>query len=132
MVELSQVKLFTFNASSFPLDSSVEDFLKSNGAISLDFGATAYISSKAIPTILLELVERSKTDASLNADLVVQLKTEMGRYVAEKQKMMEDNAKLASQVRSYSAEVAALKEHAAGAARLIGTIRLKMRDYRLR
>jgi chromosome segregation ATPase len=122
-VELSQAKLFTFNASSFPLDQSVEGFLKSKGAISLDFGVTAYIKSEAMPAILSELVERSNTAVSSNADLVAQLKAEAGRYGAERQKMMEDNTKLASQVQSYSAEIAALKEQAAGATRLIETMK---------
>jgi chromosome segregation ATPase len=118
-VELSQAKLFTFNASSFPLDPSVEDFLESKGAISLDFGVTAYIKSEAMPAILSELFERSNIAVSSNADLVAQLKAEAGRYGAERQKIMDENTKLASQVESYSAEVAALKEQAAGTTRLI-------------
>jgi hypothetical protein len=121
-MKLSQVKLFTFNASSFTLDPSVEGFLKSKGAISLDFGATAYVNSEAMPAILLELVEKSKTDVS-NADLVAQLRAEAGMHGAERQKTMEDNARLASQVRSYSEEAAALKEQAAGAARLIEALK---------
>jgi chromosome segregation ATPase len=122
-MELAQVKLFTFNASSFPLDQSVEGFLKSKGAISLDFGATAYINSEEMPAVLSELVERNKIDAPSNADLVAQLKAETGRYGAERQKVMEDNTRLVSEVRSYSAEVAALKEQAAGASRLIGMLK---------
>lgn len=97
--------------------------MKSKGAISFDFGATAYINSEAMPAILSELVERSKTDVTSNADLVAQLKAEVSRYDAERQKIMEDNTRLASQVQSYSAEVAVLKEEAAGAARLIETIK---------
>jgi chromosome segregation ATPase len=123
MMELSQVKLFTFNASSFPLDPAVEGFLKSKGAISLDFGVTAYIKSEAMPAILSELVERSNSVMSSNADLVAPLKAEVGRYDAERQKMMEDNTNLASQVQSHSAEVAALKEQAAWADRLIETLK---------
>ena len=119
---MSQAKLFTFNASSFSLDPSVEGFLKSKGALSLDFGVTAYIKSEAMPAILSELVERNNTVSS-NADLVAQLKAEAGRYGAERQKMMEDNTKLASQIQSYSAEVAALKEQAAGATMLIETLK---------
>jgi len=61
-----------------------------------------------MPAVLSELVERTKTDVS-NADLVAQLKAEVGRYGTERQKIMEDNARLASQVQSYSTEVAALK-----------------------
>jgi chromosome segregation ATPase len=128
-VELSQVKLFTFNASSFPLDPSVEGFLKSKGAISLDFGATAYIKSETMSAILSELFERNNSAASSNADLAAQLKADTGMYGAERQKIIEDNAKLASQVQSYSIEVAALKEQAAGATRLIE--RLKAENTRL-
>lgn len=116
--KLSREKLFTFNASSFSLHPSVEGFLKSKGAISLDFGTTAYINSEAMPAVLLELI-----DKSTNADLVAQLKAEVGRYGAERQKMMEDNARLASQVQSYTAEVALLKEQAAGAVKLIEILR---------
>jgi chromosome segregation ATPase len=127
-MKLSQVKLFTFNASSFHLDPSIEGFLKSKGAVSLDFGATAYINSDAMPAILSELVERSRIDAS-HVDLVPQLKAEVGKYDIERQKMMEDSARLASQFQLYSAEVAGLKEQAAGAARLIET--LKAENMRL-
>lgn len=122
-VELSQVKLFMFNASSFPLDPSIENFLKSKGAISLDFGATAYIKSEAMPTILSELVERSKIDVSSNAELVAQLKAEISRYGAERQKLIEDNARLVTRGRSYSAEIAGLKEQIASATLLIDSLR---------
>src|SRR5437867_5136051 len=121
-MKLSQVKLFTFNASSFPLDPSIEGFLKSKGAVSLDFGATAYINSEAMPAILSELAERSRIDTS-NADLLVQLKAEIFRYGTDRQKVMEDSDTLASQFRSYSTEVARLKEQASGAARLIETLK---------
>jgi len=122
-VELSQAKLFTFNAGSFPLDPSVESFLKVKGAISLDFGVTAYINSEAMPAVLSELVERGKMDSPSNVDLVPRLKVEGGRYCAESQKIMEDNVRLESQIRSHSAEAAALKEQAAGAARLVEVLK---------
>jgi chromosome segregation ATPase len=122
-MKLSQTKLFTFNAGSFALDSSVEGFLKSKEAISLDFGATAYINCEAMPAILSELVEKSKADASSNARLVDQLKAELGRFNAEKQKMVEDNARLESQLRSNSLELAALKEQTAGNAKTIEALR---------
>lgn len=109
--KLSQEKLFTFNASSFSLNPSVEGFLKSKGAISLDFGTTAYINSEAMPAVLLELV-----DKSTNADLVAQLKAEANRRIAESQKMMEENVRLTSQV-------AALNEQAAGAAKIIEALK---------
>lgn len=115
-------KLFTFNASSFPLDPTVEGFLKSKGAISLDFGVTAYINSDAMPVVLSELVER-KSDVNSNAELVAQLRAEVGRYGAERQKIMEDNTQLASQIKSYSSEVASLKEQATSTAKLIETLK---------
>ncbi len=120
---LSQVKLFTFNASSFPLDPSVESFLKSKGALSLDFGMFAYVNSEAMPAVLSELVGKNKTDAPPSVDLVAQLKAEVGRHDAERQKAMEDNVRLASQIRSHSAGIVALKEQAAGAARMIETLK---------
>lgn len=120
---MSQIKLFTFNASSFSLDPSIESFLKSKGALSLDFGTTAYINSGAMPAVLSELVERSKTDAPSSADLVTQLKAEVGRYGAERQSVLEDKARLESQIRSHSADAASLKEQAAGAARMIETLK---------
>ena len=64
-MELSQVMLFMFNASSLPLDPSIESFLKSSGAISLDLGIFANISSDTMPAILSELIERGKTTAKL-------------------------------------------------------------------
>lgn len=120
---MSQVKLFTFNASSFPLDSSVESYLKSKGALSLDFGTFAYVNSEMMPTILSELIERGKAEASSDTDLVAKLKAEVGRYSAERQKIIEDNTRLASQIKSYAAEVAALKEQTAGTTRLVETLK---------
>lgn len=128
-MELLHVTLFTFNASSFPLDPSVESFLKSKGAISHDFGKYAYVNCEVMPAVLSELVERGKTAALSDTDIVVQLKAEVGRYSAERQKIMEDSTRLASQVMSYSAEVAALKDQATGAAKIIGT--LKAENVRL-
>lgn len=122
-MELSQAKLFTFNASSFSLDQSVEDFLKSKGAILLDFGAAAYINSEAMSAILLELVEKSKTALPSNAELVARLRAEVGRYEAERQKITEDHAILASQIRSNSAEIAAMKEQSAQATGIIAILK---------
>ncbi len=115
--------MFTFNASSFPLDSSVESYLKSKGALSLDFGTFAYVNSEMMPTILSELIERGKAEASSDTDLVAKLKAEVGRYSAERQKIIEDNTRLASQIKSYAAEVAALKEQTAGTTRLVETLK---------
>jgi chromosome segregation ATPase len=121
--------MFTFNASSFSLDPAVENFLKSKGAIAIDFGMMEYLNSEAMPAILSELVERSKLDAPSDTDLVTQLKAEIGRFGAEKQKMMEDNVRLASELRSHSAEVTALKEKVEGAAKVIES--LKAENMRL-
>jgi chromosome segregation ATPase len=123
------VKRFTFNASSFALDPAVENFLKSKGAIAIDFGVMEYVNSEAMPAILSELVERSKLDAPSDADFAAQLKAEIGLVGAEKQKMMEDNVRLASELRSHSTEVAALKEKAEGTAKVIES--LKAENMRL-
>jgi chromosome segregation ATPase len=121
--------MFTFNASSFALDPAVENFLKSKGAIAIDFGVMEYVNSEAIPAILSELVERSKPDAPSDIDVVAQLKAEIGRFGAEKQKIMEDNGRLASELRSHSTEVAALKEKVESAAKVIES--LKAENMRL-
>jgi chromosome segregation ATPase len=123
------IKRFTFNASSFALDPAVENLLKSKGAIAIDFGMMEYVSSEAMPAILSELLERSKLDAPSDADSVVQLKAEISRIGAEKQKMMEDSVRLASELRSHSTEVAALKEEAEGTAKVIES--LKAENMRL-
>ena len=123
------VKRFTFNASSFALDPAVENLLKSKGAIAIDFGMMQYVSSEAMPAILSELVERSKLDAPSDVDFVAKLKAEIGRIGAEKQKMMEDNVRLASELRSHSTEGAALKEKAEGTAKVIES--LKAENMRL-
>lgn len=112
---MSQAKLFTFSASSFHLDPSVESFLKSKGTITLDFGRAAYINSEMMSVVLSELVERCNTEGPSVRDLVTQLKTEVGAYSVERQKLLEENNRLASQVKSYSTEFAALKEQVAGA-----------------
>ncbi|HEX7031394.1 MAG TPA: hypothetical protein VF172_00185 [Nitrososphaera sp.] len=116
---MSQGRLFSFDASSFPLDPSVESYLKSKRAFSLDFGRFAYINSEMMSTILLELIEGSRAGAQSSAELIAQLKAEVGRYSAERQKMLEDTAKLVTQVKSYSAEAAALKEQVAEAAKMV-------------
>jgi len=116
--------LFTFNASSFPLDPSVESYLKSKGALSLDFGRFAYINSEMMPAVLLDLIESNKTDAqSSNSELVAQLEAEIGRYSAERQKMLEDTSKLVAQVKSYSAEISTLKAQASESAKMVEALK---------
>lgn len=114
-------KLFTFNASSFTLDASVESMLRSKGAITLDFGSSAYINSDLIPLILADLVEKSSGAAS--AELVAQLNAEIARVNSQNQKITEDGAKLAQQLKSATAEVASLKEQIAGANRTIESLK---------
>jgi len=97
--------------------------LKTKGAISLDFGSSAYINCEAMPAVLSELVERSKTDTSSDAGLVAQLKAEISRFVAERQKIMEESSRLVSQLRSHSLEIDAMKEQAAGNAKTIEALR---------
>jgi phage shock protein A len=119
-------KLFAFNAGSFSLGIRVEDFLKSKGAIALDFGSSAYINSEAMAVILSELVEKSEATSSSAASAettMATLRAELGRFSAERQRLMEDNARLASQVQSLGSEVASLKEHIAGSARTIEALK---------
>lgn len=120
---MSQAKLFTFSASAFHLDPSVEGFLRSKSAISVESRVTVYINSEAMPIILPELIERNRIDTSSNANLVAQLKAEVDRYRAETQKVMEENVKLASQTHSYSLEAATLKDQNVGAARLLDALK---------
>ncbi|NWG37220.1 hypothetical protein [Nitrososphaera sp.] len=114
-------KLFTFNASSFTLDAAVESLLRSRGAITLDFGQSAYINSDLVPLIMAELVEKSSSAAS--EELVAQLKAEIARSQAQSQKMAEDGARLVQQLKSAGAEVASLKEQLAGANRTIESLK---------
>jgi chromosome segregation ATPase len=120
---LSQGKPFTFNSSSCHLDPSVEGLLRSKGAISVDSEATAYINSGAMPSILLGLIERNRIDTSSNAELVAQLRAEVDRYSTERQKIIEENLKMASQIRSYSLEAATLKDENAVFARSIEVLK---------
>ena len=119
-------KLFAFNAGSFSLDSRAEGFLRSKGAIALDFGSSVYINSEAAAAILSELVLKSVATSSSAAGaeaMVATLQAEVGRFNAESQKLTEDNAKLASQARSLASEVAALKDQTAASARTIEALR---------
>ncbi|MGI0020499.1 MAG: hypothetical protein ACREAY_08510 [Nitrososphaera sp.] len=113
-------KLYTFNASSFSLEAPVEDFLRARGAIALDFGSYAYVSSDAMPALLSELVERP---ASSSDAVVSQLKVELNKFAAERQRLIEDGARLASQLKSGSAEIASLKEQAIAASRAAEALR---------
>jgi chromosome segregation ATPase len=114
-------KLFTFNASSFTLDANVESLLRSRGAITLDFGSLAYINSDLMPLILADLVEKSSKPA--DEEPVAQLRAEMASVSAQNQKLAEDGARLAQQLKSASAEIASLKEQLAGANRAVESLK---------
>lgn len=125
-------KLFAFNAGSFSLDDNVEGFLRSKGAIALDFGSSVYINSEAVSAILSELVEKSQSTDSSAASaeaMVAQLRSELGRFGAERQRLIEENARIALQAKSLGEQVTALKEQIAGSAKTIET--LKAENLRL-
>lgn len=103
------MKLFSFNAGSVALDPAIEEYLKSKGAVALDFGQSAYINSDAMPAILAELVARSASSQNTDEALVAQLKVELARFEAERQKLLEESTRLASQLQSSANDVLALK-----------------------
>lgn len=115
-------KLYTFNASSFSLDAKVEEFLKARGAISLDFGSYAYVNSDIMPVLLTELLERPAA-GSPDAAVVGQLKAELTKFAAERQRLMEESARLASQLKTSGAENASLKEQVANNAKAAEALR---------
>lgn len=120
------MKLFSFNASSFALDPSVESLLKSKGAITLDFGTSAYINSDAMPAILSELASAASLQSSnnnANEALVAQLKVELARFGAERQKLMDESTRLASQLRTHANEVGALKAQVSASAKTIEALK---------
>lgn len=120
------MKLFSFNASSFALDPSVESLLKSKGAITLDFGTSAYINSDAMPAILSELASAASLQSSnnnANEALVAQLKVELARFGAERQKLMDESTRLASQLRTHTNEVGALKAQVSASAKTIEALK---------
>ncbi len=102
-------KLFSFNASSFHLEPAVESFLRSKGAIGLDFGSSAYINSELVPAILSELL---KANISVSDAEARNLASELDAAVAERGKVMQQNNELRSQIQSYIAEVERLKKQA--------------------
>jgi chromosome segregation ATPase len=116
-----------FNASSFTLDANVENLLRSRGAITLDFGSSAYINSDLMPLILADLVE--KTSGTASEELVAQLRAEMISVDAQRQKMVEDGAKIAQQLKSANTEITFLKGQLESASKTIES--LKAEDTRL-
>lgn len=117
------MKLFSFNAGSFALDPAVEEYLKSKRAVALDFGQSAYLNSDAMPSILAELVAKSAASQNPDAGLVAQLKAELAKFGFERQKLLEESTRLASQLQSASNEAAALKAQASAGARTVEALR---------
>ncbi|MCI0565311.1 MAG: hypothetical protein MN733_43150, partial [Nitrososphaera sp.] len=105
-------KIFSFDASSFRLDPSVESFLRSKGAISSDFGSAAYINSERVAVLLPELLATPGSDSRSRADLD-ELEAEMLLLKSERERLVQENAHLAEQVVASSGEAEALKEQLA-------------------
>ena len=118
-------KLFAFNAGSFTLDDGVEGFLRSRGAVALDFGSSAYISPDAMAAMLPELVQTAEASSSVPSSeaKVVTLQAEIRQLLIQIQELMQDNAQQASQFKALVVEIAASKEHAAGFERTIEGLR---------
>ena len=120
----SNVKLYTFNAGSFMLGPMVEEFLRTRNAISLDCGATAYISPEAMPAILSELIEKlGRNLPSSTAELVSDLKAQVVRLDVERQKLRDDNARLISQLQSEEMKISTLKVDTANSTALIEALK---------
>jgi chromosome segregation ATPase len=119
-----KVKLYTVNAGSFTLGPVVEEFLRTRNAISLDFGATAYISPEAMSAILSELIEKLNRNLPCSdADLVSDLKAQVVRLDTERQKLMDDNTRLISQLQSEQLEISTLKRDAANSTAVIEALK---------
>lgn len=103
-------KIFTFNASSFFLDASVESYLRAQGAVSIDFGAAAYINSELMPEILSELIGKSDAEISSNTSYLEKLKGELASLRGERDDAMAQNANVSLRIGSLSSEIVALKE----------------------
>jgi regulator of replication initiation timing len=123
MKEMCDLKLFTFNASSFTLGSEIEEFLRSKSAIILDFGGSAYINSDTMPAILSELIAKSTqnssnalqdttptTTSTASTIAITQLKSELDAVEADRQKLKGENINLGLQVQSYLNQIAALRD----------------------
>ncbi|HVX02609.1 MAG TPA: hypothetical protein VHA09_05605 [Nitrososphaera sp.] len=124
------MKLFSFNAGSFTLDTNVENLLMSKGAIVLDFGTSAYINSDSMPAILSELaaaVQPSNIDSSsTNEALIARLRAEIVRFGTERQKLMDENARLVSRLQIHASESASLEAQVSAAAITIETLKAEI------
>ncbi|HEY8140369.1 MAG TPA: hypothetical protein VIE86_04735 [Nitrososphaera sp.] len=118
-------KVFTFNASSFTLDPSLESFLRSKNAISMDFGTAVYLDSELMPKILAELVDRSSVDtvpSPNESDLSAKSNLQAVELEAQRDKISEENRVLAAQGQAQLAEITALKEQASYALKTVETL----------
>lgn len=118
-------KVFTFNASSFALDPSLESFLRSKNAVDIDFGAAAYLNSELMPQILADLVNRSNAEAqpaSNQEDLAAKLRLRLGELQAQCDKVAGENSVLAGRAQAQLTDIAALKEQASSALRTVETL----------
>jgi hypothetical protein len=122
-----EMKLFSFNASSFTLDESAENLLRSKGAITLDFGTSAYINSDLMSTILKELISSSRSSAlELSHEkerLVAQFKAELSKLENECKALADQNARLSLQLRTHANDVGALTAQAHTAAETIRALK---------
>ncbi len=122
-----EMKLFSFNASSFTLDESAENLLRAKGAITLDFGTSAYINSDLMSTILKELISSSRSSAlDLSHEkerLDAQFKAELSRLENECKALADQNAQLSLQLRTHANDVGALTAQAHAAAETIRALK---------
>jgi chromosome segregation ATPase len=117
-------KLFMFTASSFALDSAIENFLKTEGAIISDFGHSAYIKSDIASVILSDLVKKSKASDISNANFsnatdTEKLKTENIKLLADNEKKSIELSQKTLQIESQDSQLAALKVEMSEKAQLI-------------
>lgn len=133
-------KLFSFNAGSFTLDGSVEEFLRSRGAIALDFGSSVYLNSSSVASILAELAsaarqqgkeedgdaqkQKQQQQQQQQAESVMaQLRAELQQFSLERQKLIDENGLLAQRARSAAAEIESLRSQNASLSRSLESLR---------
>lgn len=96
----------------------MEAYLRSKGAITVEFGSLAYINTEVMPALLLDFVTHSAV-----CDCSEGLRAEIDRLGAEKQKIIQDNAQNALQLQSCNAELSSLKEQMAVTVKTIESFR---------
>ncbi|WP_337863743.1 hypothetical protein [Nitrososphaera sp.] len=132
-------KLFSFNAGSFTLDGSVEEFLRSRGAIALDFGSSVYLNSSSVASILAELAsaarqqgkeedgdaqkQKQQQQQQQAESVMAQLRAELQQFSLERQKLIDENGLLAQRARSAAAEIESLRSQNASLSRSLESLR---------